>query len=38
MEKMTGIERAPQAELRADLNSLFQGAIRLTPQVGLEES
>ena len=37
MEKITGIERATQDELRADLKSLFQGAIRLTLEMVLEE-
>ena len=29
MEKMVGVERATQEELRQDLKSLFQGAIRV---------
>ncbi|MFQ5521502.1 MAG: IS256 family transposase [Candidatus Methylomirabilia bacterium] len=37
MEKITGIERATQDELRTDLKSLFQGAIRLTLEMVLEE-
>lgn len=37
MEKMIGIERATQEELRGDLRSLFQGAIRLTLEMVLEE-
>ena len=37
MEKITGIERVTQDELRADLKSLFQGAIRLTLEMVLEE-
>ena len=32
MEKMVEVERATQDELRQDLKSLFQGAIRLTPR------
>jgi transposase-like protein len=37
MEKITGIERTTQDELRTDLKSLFQGAIRLTLEMVLEE-
>jgi transposase-like protein len=37
MEKITTIERAPQDELRADLKAMFQGAIRLTLELVLEE-
>ena len=37
MEKMVEVERATQDELRQDLKSLFQGAIRLTLEMVLEE-
>ncbi len=37
MEKMVEVERATQEELRQDLKSLFQGAIRLTLEMVLEE-
>ena len=37
MEKITGIERATQDELRQDLKELFRGAIRLTLEMVLEE-
>ena len=37
MEKMVEVERATQDELRQDLTSLFQGAIRLTLEMVLEE-
>ena len=37
MEKMVEVERATQDELREDLKSLFQGAIRLTLEMVLEE-
>ena len=37
MEKMVEIEPATQDELRQDLKSLFQGAIRLTLEMVLEE-
>lgn len=37
MEKITAIERATQDELRTDLKTLFQGAIRLTLEMVLEE-
>ena len=37
MEKMVGVERATQEELRQDLKSLFQGAIRVTLEMVLEE-
>jgi putative transposase len=37
MEKITGIEQITQDELRTDLKSLFQGAIRLTLEMVLEE-
>lgn len=37
MEKITGIEPITQDELRTDLKSLFQGAIRLTLEMVLEE-
>ena len=37
MEKMVEVELATQDELRQDLKSLFQGAIRLTLEMVLEE-
>ena len=37
MEKMVEVERATQEELRQDLKSLFQGAIRVTLEMVLEE-
>ena len=37
MEKMVEVEPATQDELRQDLKSLFQGAIRLTLEMVLEE-
>ena len=37
MEKMVEVERATQDELRQDLKSLFQGAIRVTLEMVLEE-
>ena len=37
MEKIVEVERATQDELRQDLKSLFQGAIRLTLEMVLEE-
>jgi len=37
MEKITGLGRMTQDELRADLKALFQGAIRLTLEMVLEE-
>ena len=37
MEKMAEVERATQEELRQDLKSLFQGAIRVTLEMVLEE-
>ena len=37
MEKMVEVERATQEELRQDLKSLFQGAVRMTPEMVLEE-
>ena len=37
MEKMVEVERATQDELRRDLKSLFQGAIRVTLEMVLEE-
>ena len=37
MEKMVAVERATQDELRQDLKSLFQGAIRVTLEMVLEE-
>jgi len=37
MEKMVEVERVPQDELRQDLRALFQGAIRLTLEMVLEE-
>ena len=37
MEKMVEVERATQDELRQDLKSLFQGAIRITLEMVLEE-
>ena len=37
MEKMVEVERATQEELRQDLKSLFEGAIRLTLDMVLEE-
>ena len=37
MEKMVEVERATQDELRQDLRALFQGAIRLTLEMVLEE-
>ena len=36
MEKMVEVEPATQDELRQDLKSLFQGAIRLTLEMVLE--
>ena len=36
MEKMVEVERATQEELRQDLKSLFQGAIRVTLEMVLE--
>ena len=35
MEKMVEVERATQEELRQDLKSLFQGAIRVTLEMVL---
>ncbi len=37
MEKMVEVEPATQDALRQDLQSLFQGAIRLTLEMVLEE-
>ena len=37
MEKMVEVERATEEELRQDLKSLFQGAIRVTLEMVLEE-
>ena len=37
MEKMVEVERATQEELRQDLKSLFQGAMRVTLEMVLEE-
>jgi transposase-like protein len=37
MEKMVEVERATQDELREDLRALFQGAIRITLEMVLEE-
>jgi transposase-like protein len=37
MEKMVEVERATQDELRQDLRALFQGAIRVTLEMILEE-
>lgn len=37
MEKMVEVERSTQDELRQDLRSLFQGAIRVTLEMVLEE-
>ena len=37
MEKMVEVDRATQNELRQDLRALFQGAIRITLEMGLEE-
>ena len=37
MEKVVEVERATQEELRQDLKSLFQGAIRVTLEMVLEE-
>jgi transposase-like protein len=37
MEKMVEVERATQDELRQDLKALFQGAIRVTLEMILEE-
>jgi transposase-like protein len=37
MEKMVEVESATQEELRQDLRSLFQGAIRITLEMVLEE-
>ena len=37
MEKMVEVERATQEELQQDLKSLFQGAIRVTLEMVLEE-
>ena len=37
MEKMVEVERATQDELRQDLRALFQGAIRITLEMVLEE-
>ena len=37
MEKMVEVERATQEELRQDLKSLFQVAIRVTLEMVLEE-
>ena len=37
MEKIVEMERARQEDLREDLRSLFQGAIRLTLEMVLEE-
>ena len=37
MEKMVEVERATQEELRQDVKSLFQGAIRVTLEMVLEE-
>ena len=37
MEKMVEVERGTQDELRQDLKSLFQGAIRVTLEIVLEE-
>ena len=37
MEKMIAVEASTQDELRQDLRSLFQGAIRLTLEMVLEE-
>ena len=37
MEKMVEVERATQEELRQDLKSLFEGAIRVTLEMVLEE-
>ena len=37
MEKMVEVERATQEELRRDLKSLFQVAIRVTLEMVLEE-
>ena len=37
MEKIVEVESATQEELRGDLRALFQGAIRLTLEMVLEE-
>jgi hypothetical protein len=37
MEKMVEVERAAQDEVRQDLRALFQGAIRITLEMVLEE-
>jgi putative transposase len=37
MEKMVGVQRATQDELRQELRALFQGAIRITLEMVLEE-
>ena len=37
MEKIIEVERATQEELRQDLKSFFQGAIRVTLEMVLEE-
>ena len=37
MEKMVEVERATQDELRQELRALFQGAIRITLEMVLEE-
>ena len=37
MEKMVEVERATREELRQDLKSLFEGEIRVTLEMVLEE-